>query len=470
MKDQSTSTANGGLNEPVNQRKITNEIAMHNARSVQSHRDSDVHHSSNKPALAADVSCTPATNSSTILESDLRAVKSCLMSQLNGDITHVDDSNIESGYEIVFNLLEKTVAQRERHSLLLVGPRSSGKSTIVNKALDNLKLVYPKEFLAIHLNASIHSDDSTAVREIARQLDLATKRQNANNGSTMSRTQQHLEAIVERKSIHETFANILNVLSVSLESKGDSQTKHMPLIFVIDEFEKFTSNIKQTLLYNLLDMSQNSEIPITVIGLTTKINARDFMEKRVNSRFSQRILTVLPTTQFPEFVRNSMSGFLLNPAFVESMNAPHYGETWNANSAVNALSDSELHLLVAAAKWTEKFNTPTINFNLAFVEYKSLMKESNAFAGAPFSLSNMKVDKKRLSKKALRNSWDVLFKCNLLVEPSSMSSATPSASTERRSIKTVMVGDNTMVLLEITLDELSLLIGDTRLAKRFLRL
>ena len=538
METQSSSTIDGRGNQLNYPSTNTDEDVNSSTANVQDHGDPNVYTSLNEQVPPVSDPIEPTTNAGNILESDVTDIKFRLMSQLNGDITHIDDSSIVTSYQIVFNILEKTVAQRERHSLLLVGPRSSGKSTIVKKALDRLRKEFLNEFLVIQLNASIHSDDNAAVREIARQLDLTTKRQfDKEGGGDLASSAYHIESTIERKSIHETFANILNVLNINLENKEESQNKLLPLIFVVDEFEKFTSNSKQTLLYNLLDMSQSSEIPITVIGLTTKINARDNMEKRVNSRFSQRIMSVLPTTKYPDFLKNAISPFLLNDAFVKSMNAPHYGKTWNENvrkllqedekgmfhalclrnfntiknyreinnvlkillseisishpyfdtkmldhviqrytlvgnlqSAVNSLSDSELLLLVAAAKWAEKFNSPTINFNLAFAEYKLLMKESDSLTSASFSLNSMKVNKKHWSKKALRNSWEVLFNCNLLIEPSSTLSGTQSLSTERRTIKTVMVDDNAMVLLEITLDELNILISDGRLARRLLQL
>ena len=538
METQSSSTIDGRGNQLNYPSTNTDEDVNSSTANVQDHGDPNVYTSLNEQVPPVSDPIEPTTNAGNILESDVTDIKFRLMSQLNGDITHIDDSSIVTSYQIVFNILEKTVAQRERHSLLLVGPRSSGKSTIVKKALDRLRKEFLNEFLVIQLNASIHSDDNAAVREIARQLDLTTKRQfDKEGGGDLASSAYHIESTIERKSIHETFANILNVLNINLENKEESQNKLLPLIFVVDEFEKFTSNSKQTLLYNLLDMSQSSEIPITVIGLTTKINARDNMEKRVNSRFSQRIMSVLPTTKYPDFLKNAISLFLLNDAFVKSMNAPHYGKIWNENarkllqedekgmfhtlclrnfnttknyreinnvlrillseisishpyfdtkmldhviqrytlvgnlqSAVNSLSDSELLLLVAAAKWAEKFNSPTINFNLAFAEYKLLMKESDSLTSASFSLNSMKVNKKHWSKKALRNSWEVLFNCNLLIEPSSTMSGTQSLSTERRTIKTVMVDDNAMVLLEITLDELNILISDGRLARRLLQL
>ncbi|KAI5962012.1 ORC4 [Candida margitis] len=535
MRGEVISAASSRISKPTFANNSIPSRLNVNTTNKQIHIDSNVTTTLNKTASDA-VSNKATTGTNQVSAKDVAAVKSRVMLQLNGGASHLEDSGIASGYESVFNILEKTVAHRERHSLMLVGPRSCGKSTIVNKALDRLEEEYSNEFLAIHLNSSIHSDDNTAVREIARQLDFNTRRKLDEDGGALRSYQ--LETTVERKSIHETFANILNVLSISLENAKDSEEKYMPLVFVIDEFEKFTSNHKQTLLYNLLDMSQNSDIPITVIGLTTKINAKDHMEKRVNSRFSQRIITISPTPTFPAFLQNAMSGLLLNNEFVESMACPYYGRAWNESvknkfeqdqcnilntlclrnfnttknyremnnvfkimvseisldrpyfdslglsdaiqryspmgnlqSAVNSLSDSELILLVAAAKWAEKFDSPTLNFNLAFAEYKALMKESDAAINPSRSLSlnSMKVNKKHWSKKALRNCWEVLFKCNLLIEPVS-ASTTHSASTERRTIKTVNIDDNAMVLLDITLDELNVLVADDRLAKKLLTL
>ena len=60
------------------------------------------------------------------------------------------------------------------------------------------------------------------------------------------------------------------------------------VIFVLDEFELFAAHPRQTLLYNLFDIAQARKAPVAVIGVTTKVNVVDSLEKRVKSRFSHR--------------------------------------------------------------------------------------------------------------------------------------------------------------------------------------
>jgi origin recognition complex subunit 4 len=59
-------------------------------------------------------------------------------------------------------------------------------------------------------------------------------------------------------------------------------------VFVLDEFDLFATHPRQTLLYNLFDIAQAKKAPIIVLGLTTKIDVVESLEKRVKSRFSHR--------------------------------------------------------------------------------------------------------------------------------------------------------------------------------------
>jgi len=56
----------------------------------------------------------------------------------------------------------------------------------------------------------------------------------------------------------------------------------------LDEFDLFASHPRQTLLYNLFDIAQARKAPIAVLGITTKIDVVERLEKRVKSRFSHR--------------------------------------------------------------------------------------------------------------------------------------------------------------------------------------
>lgn len=65
----------------------------------------------------------------------------------------------------------------------------------------------------------------------------------------------------------------------------------------MDEFDLFTTHSRQTLLYNLFDIAQARKAPIVVLGLTTRVDVVEALEKRVKSRFSHRYVHVsLPRT------------------------------------------------------------------------------------------------------------------------------------------------------------------------------
>ena len=64
------------------------------------------------------------------------------------------------------------------------------------------------------------------------------------------------------------------------------------VIFIMDEFDLFTTHPRQTLLYNLFDIAQAKKAPVAVIGCSTRMDVIDCLEKRVKSRFSHRWLHV----------------------------------------------------------------------------------------------------------------------------------------------------------------------------------
>ena len=69
------------------------------------------------------------------------------------------------------------------------------------------------------------------------------------------------------------------------------------IVILLDEFDLFVTHPRQTLLYNLFDIAQARKAPIAVIGLTTKVDVTEMLEKRVKSRFSHRYVYVpLPRT------------------------------------------------------------------------------------------------------------------------------------------------------------------------------
>lgn len=94
---------------------------------------------------------------------------------------------------------------------------------------------------------------------------------------------------------------------------SDSQTEQTAksVIFILDEFDLFTTHPRQTLLYNLFDIAQARKAPIVVLGLTTRVDVVESLEKRVKSRFSHRYVHLSLPRSLPGFWDICKAGLLI---------------------------------------------------------------------------------------------------------------------------------------------------------------
>lgn len=100
----------------------------------------------------------------------------------------------------------------------------------------------------------------------------------------------------------DTLASLLALLSHPSEITGrDEGVTSKSVVFVIDEFDLFATHARQTLLYNLFDIAQARKAPIAVLGLTTRIDVVESLEKRVKSRFSHRYVHMSLPKSVPAF-------------------------------------------------------------------------------------------------------------------------------------------------------------------------
>lgn len=109
-------------------------------------------------------------------------------------------------------------------------------------------------------------------------------------------------------------------------------------IILLDHFDKFTQHPRQTLLYNLFDIAQSRKAPICVLGMTTKVDSYEALEKRVKSRFSHRVIQfhALNFDQYRSLALSSMQSTLQlsDPVLVdmdetEKHSLNEYVATWN---------------------------------------------------------------------------------------------------------------------------------------------
>ncbi|KAK2731208.1 origin recognition complex subunit [Colletotrichum kahawae] len=336
----------------------------------------------------------------------------------------------DEAYEKAHQLLEQTVLAGEGNSMLVIGARGCGKTTLVESIVSDLSLQYKKEFHVVRLNGFIHTDDKLALKEIWRQL-----------GKEMDAE----DDITARSNYADTMASLLALLSHPSEmAQAEEGVTSQAVIFVIDEFDMFAAHPRQTLLYNLFDIAQARKAPIAVLGCTTRMDVVEMLEKRVKSRFSHRYVYLSMPKSLPAYWNVCKQGLTVDEedmevegidvsvegheAFQANWNAMievlrkeksfqnllqcHYATSksvsafWSecilplsslsleapdlvipppAGSAVSlrppnsklhilpSLSELDLGLLIAAARLDIVAHTDTVNFAMAYDEYSSLM-------------------------------------------------------------------------------------------------
>ncbi|KAF8938520.1 origin recognition complex subunit 4 C-terminus-domain-containing protein [Dissophora ornata] len=215
---------------------------------------------------------------------------------------------LDEQYKKVHGLMRRTIEMGESNSCLILGPRGTGKTMLVRQAIQEVEQEFRilatddldqsmnvdetrKEFMVIHLNGMVQTDDRMALKEIMRQLSR--------------------EGESEMGNTNTSFSDSLPSLLTFLKSGTREQ---YPIVFILDEFDLFAQHTKQSLLYNLFDVAQSAEWPIAVIGITCRMDALELLEKRVKSRFSHRHYYTFPPSTYHDYVEICQNALLLSPA------------------------------------------------------------------------------------------------------------------------------------------------------------
>ncbi|NXE39971.1 ORC4 protein, partial [Ptilorrhoa leucosticta] len=214
---------------------------------------------------------------------------------------------MEQQYRHLLELLKRTTVHGESNSALIIGPRGSGKTALLNHVLKDLremKQVTENLLENPFLSGLLQTNDKVALKEITRQLQL--------------------ENVVGDK-VFGSFAENLAFLLEALR-KG-SRTSSCPILFVLDEFDLFVHHKNQTLLYNLFDISQSAQTPVTVIGLTCRQDVLELLEKRVKSRFSHRQIYLMNSFDFKQYIKIFKKQLSLPAEFPDEA----FAQKWNNN-------------------------------------------------------------------------------------------------------------------------------------------
>jgi origin recognition complex subunit 4 len=205
---------------------------------------------------------------------------------------------LDAEYKLVHQIIEQTVTAGEGNSMLVIGARGSGKTALVNKVLSEVAKDNGGEYHVVRLNGFIHTDDKIALREIWRQLGKEMDIDEDGSGPG--------------KNYADTLTTLLALLSHPSEQTGEiTDQVAKAVIFIMDEFDLFAQHPRQTLLYNLFDIAQSRKAPIAVLGLTTRIDVTNSLEKRVKSRFSHRYVHLSLAKTFTAFQEMCKAGLII---------------------------------------------------------------------------------------------------------------------------------------------------------------
>ncbi|EUC43114.1 hypothetical protein COCMIDRAFT_101715 [Bipolaris oryzae ATCC 44560] len=254
----------------------------------------------NKPTSAQKKSSAPPLIYSNLAPGhELDLIKTIVMERITGKrpspLVGLDEE-----YKSVHQVVEHTITAGEGNSMLIIGARGSGKTALVNKVLSEVSKDNGGHYHVVRLNGFVHTDDKIALREIWRQLGKEMDIEEDGSGPG--------------KNYADTLATLLALLSHPSEQTGeDTDQVAKAVIFIMDEFDLFAHHPRQTLLYNLFDIAQSRKAPIAVLGLTTRIDVTNTLEKRVKSRFSHRYVHLKLATSFTAFQTMCKACLTLEP-------------------------------------------------------------------------------------------------------------------------------------------------------------
>ncbi|XP_022425393.1 origin recognition complex subunit 4 isoform X3 [Monodon monoceros] len=267
---------------------------------------------------------------------------------------HSNLFGVQAQYKHLIELLKRTAIHGESNSVLIVGPRGSGKTMLINHALKELMEVeeVSENVLQVHLNGLLQINDKIALKEITRQLNL--------------------ENVVGDK-VFGSFAENLSFLLEALK-KGD-RTSSCPVIFILDEFDLFAHHKNQTLLYNLFDISQSAQTPVAVIGLTCRLslsedrNVRDVLQKHFNVSKSLRSLHTL--------LMLALNRVTPSHPFMTAADLMEANQLCSMDSKANivhGLSVLEICLIIAMKHLNDIYEEEPFNFQMVYNEFQKFVQ------------------------------------------------------------------------------------------------
>ncbi|KLO14955.1 hypothetical protein SCHPADRAFT_902813 [Schizopora paradoxa] len=231
------------------------------------------------------------------LADHLSSQKQACLAALHDPPLAPDDEDVVNNLALkqLTDLMRGTVERGEGNSCLVLGPAGSGKTRIFEKAVSN----FSGKSVVIRLSGFVQHNDRLAMREIARQV----VEQTGNDKFSSLPSDDENPFLDDTNAGEASTSDVDGQISIALPPAShlpsliaQLSSLSLPVILLLDGFHLFTGHARQALLYCLLDAVQSCRVGaegqkgLAVVGLTSRVDVINLLEKRVKSRFSHRIL------------------------------------------------------------------------------------------------------------------------------------------------------------------------------------
>jgi Cdc6-like AAA superfamily ATPase len=175
---------------------------------------------------------------------------------------------------------------------------------------------------------------------------------------------KHSGGVGSVNGMRSSFENHLQFLIKSLK---DGRAGKAPILLIISNFDIFAKKSKQTLLYNLLDLTQDSSAHLGLIGVSTKLNIIEMLEKRLKSRFShQQIVFSAPSpSEYLQMFRKLLLIEENSSQYKAGTLIENEIQVWN--KSISHLVGSDVSEMIAQQLWQTSASIPSILQSLKFL-------------------------------------------------------------------------------------------------------
>ena len=378
---------------------------------------------------------------------------------------------LDQEYQKVHQIVEQTVLAGEGNSALIVGSRGTAKTTLVESVIADLASDHRDVFHVVRLNGFIHTDDKVALREIWRQLGREMEVEDDSMGakSNYADTLMSLLALLAHPtedtdaSANQTAKSIVFILDefdlfachprqTLLYNLFDvAQSRNAPIIVLglttkVDVVASLEKRVKSRFGQRYIHLSLSRSLFFFKSVCRSALIPQNSISPRlnpINSTFP-KILTAWTTYVDALFEHDPIFNKFLQTLYYHSKSVPAFlasallpvsylsaaalptGSSFISPALLPpdsklhllpSLSDSELALLIAAARLDIVLDSDTCTFSMAYDEYVQLaskVKIASSVAGQAAVSGGARVWGKEVAKEA----WEGLADLELVVSVS----------------------------------------------------